>query len=429
MTKREAKEGILMLIQRHGRFPRIAEMAELFELKPYQVPKLLQKLVEDGFLSRRGNWYQLAPKPKPAPGAHLVEGVIGGTSPSAVPFLPNAAIQEEVPPMEETAPPPIVEETPPEPAAPILTAPPIPPTGFMEQLAALRARIQPEKITRWIPSMEEDTDAARIVVQVGMGIIGTGAVIISMYYTSIWLLEFLPWVFAFILAAIMVGFSVLAFEAVILFLSGRATSHWTRWAVATSFVLLWIIVTVFSITSTIAGQYNRHVHNQDQQTREGRRERAAQVRWASLQERKQELAQRSAEKRAQIAQLSRISSGVVDLQTRAAHGGTFADTQWRIQKAEKELDGLSGDLEKIRAEESALLKDHPDANAKTSAGGSLPDFYTWVAGVLKASRDHVQFWMSLFPAVFVDVIAPTAIAVALFLRKRKPRSEEAAMKQ
>jgi hypothetical protein len=34
-------------------------------------------------------------------------------------------------------------------------------------------------------------------------------------------------------------------------------------------------------------------------------------------------------------------------------------------------------------------------------------------------KDLVQFWMSLFPAIFVYIISPVALAVAMFLPRKK----------
>jgi hypothetical protein len=46
-------------------------------------------------------------------------------------------------------------------------------------------------------------------------------------------------------------------------------------------------------------------------------------------------------------------------------------------------------------------------------------FYSWLAKVLGISKDIAQFWMSLFPAIFVDIISPSALAIAFFMGKNE----------
>jgi hypothetical protein len=263
------------------------------------------------------------------------------------------------------------------------------------------------------------------VIQVCMGVIGIGASIISIYYTAVWLVEFLPVAFALLLSSIMVGFSVSAFETVILFLSGQvAKSRWTKIFIASGFAVLWIIVSCFSIMSTVAGQYNKHIANIREQTRTG--VESGKASWSILQERKADLIKRMAEHRQQTGILNQLLSGMGDIKSRTDNTQLWNETQYRLSEANKEIMKTSDELNKIRSEEERQIKESKRSGTILSSTGSetLPDFYGWLAGIFKAQRDWIQFIMSLFPAVFVDIISPVGVALALFLRNKYKKKEE-----
>ena len=44
-------------------------------------------------------------------------------------------------------------------------------------------------------------------------------------------------------------------------------------------------------------------------------------------------------------------------------------------------------------------------------------FYEWIGTILKVKAMYIEFWLSVFPAIFIDIVAPIAIALSMFLRK------------
>jgi hypothetical protein len=258
------------------------------------------------------------------------------------------------------------------------------------------------------------------IIQFLMAIIGIGAAVISVYYTTIWLLEFLPWAFALLLSSIMVGFSVSAFETVILFMSGQVTESRTAKAtIAGGFIILWIIVSFFSIASTVAGQYNRHVQNLREEAKAG--VSTGRQNWAILQEQKGELQKRLSEYREQVSTLNKIMAGMSDVESRTRNNQVWYETQFRLQKANEQMSKVALDLDKVRDEERVRLEESRKTGIvlSTTSAKDIPDFYAWLSNVTGAERDKAQFVMALFPAVFCDIMAPVALAVALFLRRKK----------
>ena len=254
-----------------------------------------------------------------------------------------------------------------------------------------------------------------------MSLIGVGAAVISVYYTTIWLLEFLPIAFALLLSSIMIGFSIASFETVILFMSGEVTkSRWVKVSIATGFILLWVVVSFFSIMSTVAGQYNKHVSNLRDQAKAGISTGRAQ--WGILQEQKAELQKRLSDYQKQVTTLTNIMDGMGSVEARKNNAGVWAESQWRLQKANEQMSRIASDLDKVREQERTQIEESRKSGVLLSLAGDLkqvPDFYGWMSTIVKVDRDKVQFWLALFPAVFCDVMGPIGIAMGLFLRRKK----------
>jgi hypothetical protein len=258
------------------------------------------------------------------------------------------------------------------------------------------------------------------IIQAGMGVIGIGAAIISTYYTTIWLLEFLPLSFSLLLSGIMIGFSVSAFETVILFFTGQVTKNkYAKVSIATGFIFLWIIVSAFSIVSTIAGQYNKHVSNLRDKSKEVSSTAGAD--WNIIQEKESDLKARINEYRKQMKTYDKLSSEMESIESRTTNENTWNENQWRTRKSQENIERLSEELNKVRDEKRVLLNKNRETGVvltDKSKAKDIPNFYGWLAGVLSMNEDLVQFFLSLFPAVFCDIVAPVGIALSLFLRNK-----------
>ncbi len=366
MTKQEVKAKIGELIQNYGRFPKIDELASALDTNIYQTQQHLKALVADGFLTMQGNWYRK--NPEYIEPSHHVEGVVSSETRTA-------------------------------------------PERPVERLVEVKAPVVKEK-----PKDAEqswDLYAIRGV----MGLVGIGAILVSLYFTYTRLKEGLPGPLALLLSVIMICFSVSAFEVVILFVSKQITSHWYRWIVAFIFTIFWGVVTTFTVTSTIAVQYNEHARLAQAKNAAEFQTKADKVLWQSLQQQKTELTQRIKEKRELLTEYSNINKSLVEQEKTETQA--WRDNQYRLRLANSDMDKLNRDMNDILKKEATQLGKGSDVLAE-----NIADFYDWLASILKADRDSVQFWMNMFPAVFIDVIAPAALAIALFLRRRRKITEQ-----
>lgn len=257
------------------------------------------------------------------------------------------------------------------------------------------------------------------LIRVVMGAIGIGAAVISMYYTSRFTQELFPYtLLAYLLSGIMVGFNIMAFELILLFGNGQATTHWFRWPAAFAFFLLWIVVGGFSITATIAGQYNQHATSTTKTAMDSGSPKVLAIKYTNILTRK-----RLYEKQIKDAQTQNdiLNKKQNEIKNDPKQAILFQQNSWSITANNTQIATATTQYTKVVDEETAMLNEHPEvsAMAQTEIGTEVPDFYGFLARVFGATRDVVQFWVSLFPAVFVDVIAPIAAAAALFLRGKK----------
>lgn len=409
--KYELKRAINSLARDIGRFPSKEELCKAFNVKDRKLISLLEELASDNFIVKKNGWYDFEDNEDDEP---IILGEPDNIPQNIITNLNNEEKKEYDSFLLENS--------------DIVTNQ----VTVKEEPKKQRGRppgsknkriIEDTKILKQEPIIKESlqvNDSITIkAIRVIMGVIGIGAAAISIYYTAIWLFEFLPFLFAILLSTIMVGFSISTFEVIVLIFSGSILhSKYAKWTVCILFSILWIIVSTFSIMSTVAGQYNKYVAGLQEQTRQGIS--TGRANWGIIQERKRELQERLSEYRQQITTLNKIMSGLGSVEQRQENAHIWSETQYRLSKANREMNKISDELEKVRAEERRQLEESRQhgVSLTINEGSGLPDFYGWFAKVVNVHKDRAQFLMSLFPAIFVDIISPIGIAIALFLRKR-----------
>lgn len=53
----------------------------------------------------------------------------------------------------------------------------------------------------------------------------------------------------------------------------------------------------------------------------------------------------------------------------------------------------------------------------TGATEERVSFYSWIANLVGTARNSVEFWVSVLPAVFIDIIAALSLNLALLIRR------------
>ena len=359
----EVKAFLLAAYKQNHKLPSIKVMADQFSVSEYRMLEVFRILVHEGFLKRNYSRYKM-------PDGGPVEGL----EPEAESGAPEPEeIKEEAP-----APAPVKEST-------------------------------------WALT------AMRII----LGVIGLGAIGVSIYYTSVWLLEYIPPFLAIFLASIMVVFSTMAFEVVILVFRAR------QWLMGLGFTILFITVLAFSMMSTIAGQYNQRVKSENITVVAESETTQARAGYDLLVKQEGQIsAQIQAQQSMRVVYQRLFDS--YDTERKEADPKGFADTKAQLDKIDRALGTLNTQLLAKQAAEAKYLAEAKGPGAIEETKVNTASFFVWVASLFKnkIQGDMLQFYFSVFPAVFVDLIAPFALAFALFQRKEnssKKKSKFAAL--
>lgn len=353
----EVKAFLLEAYKQNKRLPSIKTMAEQFQVSEYKMLEVFRILVHEGFLKRNYSRYKM-------PDGGPVEGL-------------EPEGEEEEP--EEQVPPPT------------------------EQVEVKK------KESTWVLT------AMRLI----LGVIGLGAIGVSIYYTSVWLLEYIPPFLAIFLASIMAIFSTMAFEVVMLLIGAR------RWLMAAGFTILFITVLAFSMMSTIAGQYNQRIKTENVTIVADSATTQARAGYDLLVKQEGQISDQIKAQQSMRVVYQRLFDSY-DTERKEADPKGFSDTKAQLDKIDRALGTLNTQLLAKQAAEAKYLAEAKGPGAIQETTTNTASFFVWIASLFKnkIQADMFQFYFAVFPAVFVDLIAPFALAFALFQRKESSEKKK-----
>jgi hypothetical protein len=94
---------------------------------------------------------------------------------------------------------------------------------------------------------------------------------------------------------------------------------------------------------------------------------------------------------------------------------SWTSIQSRIVATQDAIAKLNDKIEKTRSNETELIKNNPLAKQEVK---KQMNFAQWIAGLFHGNEESIQFWMTLFPAIFLDIISPVFLTLFVFIRKR-----------
>lgn len=236
-----------------------------------------------------------------------------------------------------------------------------------------------------------------VILKIVLSLIGVGAVYMSILYSVDWLCAFLSFPNAVLLGSIMVIYEVASFELIFLF--------WKRVPLlSVVFGVLWVVVTLFSMISTIAGQYNKKLDTDQKSYNQQNVEF----------QNKEEVFQWKEQKELYEENLKKLDSefirvqsliGGFDLSKLEENRSLYNNLNWQFKIVKRER-------EKARQEYNLHMHQRP----KESMTANSANFYDWLGSIFVIPPDIFQFILSLFPAVFIDLVASFTFAVVMFYK-------------
>lgn len=218
--------------------------------------------------------------------------------------------------------------------------------------------------------------------------------VVSMYistlHTATYLCDYADVLSAWLMSVSVTAYNATAFEVSVLFHKER------RNFMAVVFMLLWVLVTLFSMATTVSVFYDSF----NLREREIAEDNSASV---SYEGRLSLLQRKEADLRSEIAFKES------DIRYRQEHD--YATTEVR-----KELNALQERLRECLSEQEELASDGAVASAGTARRESL---FAFLGKLLHMEGGVLEFIMSVLSAVFVNLISPLSATAMIELSKRR----------
>lgn len=269
--------------------------------------------------------------------------------------------------------------------------------------AAIRALMEQAQVHHdtEAPAKEEKPSGGIIVaLVVGLLIISVLTFILSVYFTSLWFQTMFSFFISGAISVSMVSYMVLSPQAA-LFVKGFVKAPlWATFAIAL----------VFSMGSTVAGQYNKLTENVDVEVVNDRA-------YLELLERQEHdlvsrIEEEVTQQRAYQDSVERLSATE---ESRIANSGYIRTERNMFNTLAASINGNRERLAEVRAKIEAELLSGTSATVEQRA-----DFFSWMAGIFNVERSMMEFMIAAFPAVFIDIIAALSLNIAIsLLQKRK----------
>lgn len=214
---------------------------------------------------------------------------------------------------------------------------------------------------------------------------------ISTLHTATYLTDYADLISAWLMSASVTAYNVTAFEVSVLFHANK------RRMMAVTFMFLWLLVTLFSMATTVSVFYDSFNFNEYQIAQENKESDSNRLALEVLQKKESDLRESIEFKKKDI----------VYRQERE-----YATTAVRL-----ELEELQKELQENLSEQQKLLSDTPEVvEEKIQKKESL---FAFLGRLLHLEGGILEFTMSTLSAIFVNLISPLSLTAVTELLKNK----------
>ncbi len=214
---------------------------------------------------------------------------------------------------------------------------------------------------------------------------------ISTLHTAIYLYDYVDVFSSWLMSTSVTTYNATAFEVAVIFKGKK------RFGLTFVFIMLWSMVTLFSMATTISVFYGRFNFTETQLAEENKQSDSNRLSLELLRTKEKDLRES-------------ISFKKQDIQYRQEHD--YATTAVRT-----ELNGLQKELQENLSEQERLLKETPEAvQTEVKRKESL---FGFLGRLLHIDGGVLEFIMSTLSAVFVNLISPLSLTAVTELLKKK----------
>lgn len=383
MTKQAFLSTIEDVVQTTGKFPKVEYLSQKFGIPQYKISGLLKQLSITGELIRVNNWYRL-----PSQIADMSEEKIASFSSETKEAIPEQkeAIEESENIVKDA-----IEQ------APVIESNKIDDSPMRADTQIIK-RDYTLDLLSWI-----------------LFTMGIGAAIASAYYSQIYLAAANKPFAAWFLSILMVTFSSIVFVLIALMISKKITVSKWRYVLVAIFSLLWVITTSYSIAATVAGQFNQRAVYMESKIQHENNTLITSNAIDQQRELRDGLEASRNDARTRLNNL--FIAADIALKTPELIKESWTSIQSRIVATQETIKALGDKIEASMLAERELIKNNPEAQAEIK---KQKTFAQWIASFnANGNEEAVQLLMTLFPAIFLDIIAPIFLTLFIFIRKRE----------
>ena len=270
-------------------------------------------------------------------------------------------------------------------------------TGFLRRK---RGYFQKEEI------YEDDNSIASMIgfgafkffLVIALVTVGLGTIYMSFKITSEYLQGYLDPKGSKILSFTMIVFATSAFEVAVILYQQKISK-----AMPVLLMILWFCVTVFSMNSTMAVNFNGYQTMKQQSMESRSKENSGRLLLPVIQE--QIL---SIEGQIKIQEVS-----IANYISREEY------SEWRASEMRKELNALVAERNRLVEEQKKILTETPESVITDDT--SERTYFDSVGEITGVKPETLSFILNAFPALFIDLIAPFSFAAALMLLDNKKK--------
>jgi hypothetical protein len=227
-----------------------------------------------------------------------------------------------------------------------------------------------------------------------------GSITISGYYTMTWCRHYLHISLSVTIAAIMVIYSGIGPNLI-----------YKLWKNKNNFIaiiscLSWIIVLFFSMFSTVAGQYDKFIKVELSQKDISERSGAIlNAQYENTEDMVDYLKER-------VRSLERQKTDLADLNRRLLSGPSSRNTAVTLEANRNTLSKININIAELTSKIMALgeIKNNTLIISE-SKEIKYESIFDWLSGIFKIRADILQLIISIWPAIFLDLIAPLCLLI------------------
>ena len=215
----------------------------------------------------------------------------------------------------------------------------------------------------------------------------------STLHTATYLYDYVDLISAWLLSTAVTAYNSSAFEVSVMF------HNMKRNFMAFIFMLLWAMVTVFSMATTVSVFYDRFNFNETQIAQENKTVDSNKLGLELLRTKEKDLREA-------------IEFKKKDIEYRQER--EYATTAVRL-----ELENLQKELQENLTEQQELLKETPEVMEEKSQ--RKESLFAFLGRMIGLEGGILEFIMSTLSAIFINLIAPLSLTAVIELNKRKEK--------